>query len=50
MMATGLWQDTVYSACCFMGARCKAQRLRHNIDEIAQWPALHCHHTHAADE
>ena len=49
-MATGLWQDTVYSACCFMGARCKAQRLRHNIDEIAQWPALHCHHTHAADE
>ena len=50
MMATGLWQDTVYSACCFMGARCKAQRLRRNIDEIAQWPALHCHHTHAADE
>ena len=50
MMATGLWQDTVYSACCFMGARCKAQRLRHNIDEIAQWCALHCHHTHAADE
>ena len=50
MMATGPWQDTVYSACCFMGARCKAQRLRHNIDEIAQWPALHCHHTHAADE
>ena len=41
MMATGPWQDTVYSACCFMGARCKAQRLRHNIDEIAQWPALH---------
>ena len=50
MMATGLWQDTVYSACCFMGARCKAQRLRRNIDEIAQWPALHCHRTHAADE
>ena len=50
MMATGLWQDTVYSACCFMGARCKAQRLRRNIDEIAQWPALHCHHTHAAHE
>ena len=48
--STGLWQDTVYSACCFMGARCKAQRLRRNIDEIAQWPALHCHHTHAADE
>ena len=43
MMATGPWQDTVYSACCFMGARCQAQRLRHNIDEIAQWPALHCH-------
>ena len=40
MMATGLWQDTVYSACCFMGARCKAQRLRRNIDEIAGWPAI----------
>ena len=44
-MATGLWQDTVYSAC-----RCKAQRLRRNIDEIASWPDLQCHHTHAADE
>ena len=33
-----------------MGARCKAQRLRHNIDEIASWPDLQCHHTHAADE
>ena len=50
MMATGLWQDTVYSACCFMGARCKAQCLRHNIDEIAGWPDLQCHRTHAADE
>ena len=50
MMATGLWQDTVYSACCFMGARCKAQRLRRNIDEIASLPDLQCHHTHAADE
>ena len=50
MMATGLWQDTVYSACCFMGARCKAQRLHHNIDEIASWPDLQCHHTHATDE
>ena len=25
-----------------MGARCKAQRLRHNIDEIASWPDLQC--------
>ena len=33
-----------------MGARCKAQRLRRNIDEIAGWPDLQCHHTHAADE
>ena len=33
-----------------MGARCKAQCLRHNIDEIASWPDLQCHHTHGADE
>ena len=26
MMASGLWQDFVYSACCFMGARAKSTR------------------------
>ena len=38
MLASGDWQDTCYAACCFMGARCKQQRLRHNIQEISQWP------------
>ena len=50
MMSTGVWTDTFYSACCFMGARCKAQRLRHNIEEIDQWPSLTCHHTHMKGE
>ena len=44
MMASGHWNDTIYAACCFGGARCKMQRLRHNVDEIAQWPP--CHHSH----
>ena len=46
MMETGLWQDKRYSACCFMGARAKSQCLRHNVDEITQWPVLDCHHSH----
>ena len=50
MAATGVWYDTTYAACCFMGARCKQQRLRHNIQEIADWPVLECHHLHRADE
>ena len=32
-----------------VGARCKAQRLRCSINEIAQWPALQCHHMHEAE-
>ena len=31
-------------------ARCKQQRLRRNIQEIADWPVLECHHLHRADE
>ena len=50
MLASGDWQDTCYAACCFMGARCKQQRLRHNIQEISQWPPLQCHHQHDPDE
>ena len=26
------------------------QRLRHNIQEISQWPPLQCHHQHDPDE
>ena len=47
---TGLWADTHYDACCWGGARCKRQRLRHNIPEISSWPPLQCHHVHASDE
>ena len=50
MMASGHWNDTIYAACCFGGARCKMQRLRHNVDEIAQWPPLQCHHSHVPRE
>ena len=50
MLESGDWQDTCYAACCFMGARCKQQRLRHNIQEISQWPPLQCHHQHDPDE
>ena len=40
MLASGLWLDSLYAGCeCnFMGARCKRQRLRHNIPEVSQWP------------
>ena len=50
MMATGQWTDTRYSACVFAGARCKSQCLRHNVDEINQWPPLDCHHSHDVQE
>ena len=45
MMATGPWQDTVYSACSFMGARCKVSacattlmRLHSGLLSIATTP------------
>ena len=50
MMETGCWKDKRYDACCLGGARCKAQCLRHNIDEIDQWPPLTCHHSHTPHE
>ena len=46
MMESGLWKDTQYSACVFAGARSKLQCLRHNVQEIEEWPPLMCHHTH----
>ena len=46
MLESGIWFDTLYSGCSFMGARCKQQRLRHNIMEIAEWPVVSCHHVH----
>ena len=46
MMESGLWKDTQYSACVFAGAGSKLQCLRHNVQEIEEWPPLMCHHTH----
>ena len=50
MRVSDQWWDTRYDACCFMGARRKRQRLRHNIWELTQGPQLLCHHTHPPKE
>ncbi len=50
MMASGSWWDTDYAACCWAGARCKQQLLRHNVEEIAKWPPIQCHHIHDPHE
>ncbi|CAE7815841.1 unnamed protein product [Symbiodinium sp. CCMP2592] len=47
---SGLWQDKHYDTCCWGGARYKRQRLRHNLQEIADWPAIQCHHIHGKGE
>ncbi len=49
-MESGLWQDKRYSSCCLMGARAKSQCLRHNLEEINQWPVLDCQHYHDPHE
>eukprot|EP00435_Cladocopium_sp_Y103_P014752 s783_g3.t1 len=46
MWALGRWWDQRYSARCFGGARAKLQRLRHNLQEIQQWPRADCNHFH----
>ena len=50
MMASGSWWETDYAACCWAGARCKQQRLRRNVEEIAKWPPIQCHHIHDPHE
>ena len=50
MFATGKWWDTRYHAWALQGARCKSQRLRHNIMEIMQWPNMSCAHIHSPSE
>ena len=50
MWASGLWKDKRYAACVFAGARCKSQCLRHNLDEIDDWPVMDCHHSHDPEE
>ncbi len=43
------WRSVDYDACCFQGARRKAQTLRSNSDLLDQL-ACHCSHIHDADE
>ena len=50
MMASGSWWETDYAACCWAGARCKQQLLRHNVEEISKWPPIQCHHIHDPHE
>ena len=50
MWESGQWTDTSYAACTLGGARCKHQVLRHDIEEIAQWPPANCHHVHDPQE
>ena len=50
MFDTNIWSDTHYSSCVFAGARCKSQRLRHNVEEINAWPPLDCQHSHDPKE
>ena len=50
MWDSGIWRDKHYAACVFAGARCKSQRLRHNLDEIDAWPPMDCHHVHDSQE
>ena len=50
MWDSGLWRDKRYSACVFAGVRSKSQCLRHNLDEIDDWPVMDCHHSHDPEE
>ena len=46
----GGWYDFDYDACVFLGARKKAQRLRHNITEFLSLPTMRCGHIHDPHE
>ena len=46
----GGWYDFDYDACVFLGARRKAQRLRHNITEFLSLPTMRCGHIHDPHE
>ena len=47
---SGRWTDKTYAACVLQGARCRQQRIRHNIEEFDKWPPMDCHHIHDPDE
>ncbi len=46
----GVWCDFDYDACVFLGARKKAQGLRHNILEFLSLPNMRCGHIHDPQE
>ena len=46
----GGWFDFDYDACVFLGARKKAQRLRHNITDFLSLPTMRCGHIHDPHE
>ena len=50
LIASGDWNDMVYDACVFQGARRKGRRIRHNAQELSQLPPLRCGHVHHAQE
>ena len=50
MIDSGRWADKRYAACVLQGARCKQQRIRHNIEEFDEWPPMNCHHIHESNE
>ena len=50
MWESGHWWDKRYDACVLQGARKKRQRLRHDVQEICEWPVMQCHHVHAGNE
>ena len=50
MFSQGKWFDKLYDACTMQGARRKRQRLRHDLEELRQWPDMRCRHTHDLKE
>ena len=50
MWESGHWWDKRYDACVLQGARRKRQRLRHDVQEICDWPVMQCHHVHSGNE
>ena len=46
----GTYWDTFYEGCSLQGARCKRQKIRHDIEEIQCWPSMKCRHIHHPEE
>ena len=50
MFETGSWNDFLFDACCFFGARRKSHTIRHNLCAFRLLPQLVCGHWHSPDE